>query len=84
MSATSAASSAKAAVTSSAPSTNAANGGAGGGGGLSAENVKVCVRVRPISSGDSAWNIPAEANQIGLMDVKGKLATTYGVGEWLY
>ncbi len=62
-----------------------AGAGAGAGGGVSAENVKVCVRVRPISGGpaESAWTIPEDApHQIQLMDVKGKLNTTYGVGAY--
>jgi hypothetical protein len=50
---------------------------------VSGDNVKVCVRVRPISSGDAAFVIPPDGTpgQLQLFDVKGKLATTYGVGE---
>lgn len=53
-----------------------------GSGPLSADNVKVCVRVRPVTTGDSAWVTgTGGAATLTSLDVKGKVVTNYGFGE---
>ncbi len=58
---------------------------AGGGSAASApsaDNVKVCVRVRPVTTGDSAWVAgSAGTPTLAALDVKGRTTTSYGFGE---
>jgi hypothetical protein len=52
-------------------------------GGGSADNVNVCVRLRPVTTGESAWVIGSGGAQtLATTDVKGRVATSYGFGEW--
>jgi hypothetical protein len=62
-----------------------AGAGAGKPPAMSGDNVKVCVRVRPVAAGtDTAWAIPDSGpEQLQLYDTKGKLTMTYGVGSSL-
>lgn len=51
------------------------------GGGGTSDNVKVCVRVRPVTAGDTAWQVGASgAPTLSTLDVKGKVATNYQFG----
>ncbi len=47
-----------------------------------ADNVQVCVRVKPLSASDSsAWTIPdEEPGKLYQNDAKGKRVSTYGFG----
>lgn len=49
-----------------------------------ADNVKVVLRVRPSTSGDSAWAVTSgregSPSQLQQLDAKGVPVTTYGLG----
>ena len=45
------------------------------------DNVRVCVRMRPATTAESAWSVQADGSTLQQLDAAGKAVTTYGVGE---